>query len=44
MNAAIRKELDRFNEAPFQKKDGSRHSVFLEEELPFFTAASQISI
>ena len=35
MNAAIRKELDRFNEAPFQKKDGSRHSVFLEEELPF---------
>ena len=35
MNAAIRKELDRFNEAPFQKKDGSRHSIFLEEELPF---------
>lgn len=35
MNAAIRKELDRFNEAPFQKNDGSRHSVFLEEELPF---------
>lgn len=35
MNAAVRKELDRFNEAPFQKKDGSRHSVFLEEELPF---------
>ncbi len=35
MNAAIRKELDRFNDAPFQKKDGSRHSVFLEEEVPF---------
>lgn len=35
MNTAIRKELERFNEAPFQKKDGSRHSVFLEEELPF---------
>ena len=35
MNAAIRKELDRFNDAPFQKKDGCRRSVFLEEELPF---------
>ena len=35
LNAAIRKELDRFNETPFQKKDGSRYSVFLEEELPF---------
>lgn len=35
MNTAIRKELERFNEAPFQKKDGSRHSVFLEEEVPF---------
>lgn len=35
MNAALRRELNRFNEAPFQKKDGSRHSVFLEEELPF---------
>ena len=35
MNTAIRKELEQFNNAPFQKKDGSRHSVFLEEELPF---------
>jgi len=35
MNTAIRKELDRFNDTPFQKKDGSRHSVFLEEERPF---------
>lgn len=35
MNKAIRRELERFNDAPFQKKDGSRHSVFLEEELPF---------
>lgn len=35
MNAAIRKELNQFNDAPFQKKDGSRHSVFLEEEAPF---------
>lgn len=35
MNTAICKELERFNDAPFQKKDGSRHSIFLEEELPF---------
>ena len=35
MNAAIRKELDRFNDAPFQKKDGCRRSVFQEEEFPF---------
>ena len=35
MNTAIRKELDRFNDAPFQKKDGCRRSVFLEEEFPF---------
>jgi transposase len=35
MNAAIRKELERFNRNEFQKKDGSRHSVFMEEELPF---------
>lgn len=35
MNAAIRKELDLFNRAEFQKKDGSRYSIFVEEELPF---------
>ena len=35
MNLAIGEELDRFNEAPFQKKDGSRSLVFHEEELPF---------
>jgi len=35
MNAAIRKELDRFNHNDFQKKDGSRYSVFREEEFPF---------
>ena len=35
MNKAIRKELERFNHADFQKKDGSRYSVFMEEELPF---------
>lgn len=35
LNKAIRKELDEFNNKPFQKKDGSRYSVYTEEELPF---------
>jgi len=35
LNEAIRKELDKFNRNSFQKKDGSRYSVFTEEELPF---------
>lgn len=35
MNAAIRKELAKFNQVPFQKKGGSRCSVFAEEEFPF---------
>lgn len=35
MNHAIRRELDKFNQAPFQKKEGSRYSVFEEEEFPF---------
>ena len=35
LNAAILKELDKFNRALFQKKDGSRYSVFVGEELPF---------
>ena len=38
MNVAIRKELERFNRNEFQKKDGSRHSVFMEEELPFMSS------
>ena len=38
MNLAIGEELDRFNKAPFQKKDGSRSLVFQEEELPFLQA------
>jgi transposase len=32
LNAAIREKLDTFNSNPFQKKTGSRLSVFLEEE------------
>lgn len=35
MNATIRKELDAFNANDFQKREGSRLSVFMEEELPF---------
>ena len=35
MNAAIAELLEKFNAAPFQKRDGSRLSVFLEEEAPF---------
>jgi len=32
VNKAIKKRLEMFNAAPFQKKEGSRESVFLEEE------------
>lgn len=34
LNEAIRDKLDEFNRKPFQKKPGSRLSVFLEEEKP----------
>ena len=35
LNEAILKELDTFNSKPFQKKEGSRKSVYMDEELPF---------
>lgn len=35
MNNAVRELLERFNAAPFQKREGSRLSVFREEEAPF---------
>jgi len=35
LNQAIREKLDVFNCKPFQKKEGSRLSVFLEQERPF---------
>jgi hypothetical protein len=35
LNRAIHNEIDKYNDADFQKKDGSRLSVFTEEELPF---------
>ena len=35
LNSSVRKLLDAFNRRDFQKKEGSRYSVFIEEELPF---------
>lgn len=35
LNQAIREKLDAFNRKPFQKKEGSRLSLFLEQEKPF---------
>jgi hypothetical protein len=35
LNQAIREKLEVFNRKPFQKKEGSRLSVFLEQEKPF---------
>lgn len=35
LNEAVRAELKAFNEKPFQKRSGSRYSVYTEEELPF---------
>lgn len=41
MNMAILETLENFNNAPFQKKEGSRSSVFSEEELPFLRPLPQ---
>ncbi len=35
LNKAIREKLDKFNAEPFQKKEGSRFSAFVNEEKPF---------
>ena len=42
MNAAISECLDEFNRAPFEKRDGSRQSVFDEEELSFLQVLPKI--
>ena len=34
MNQAIKRRLRKYNEAPFQKKEGSRQTLFLEDEKP----------
>lgn len=41
MNMAIRETLENFNNAPFQKKEGSRSSVFTDEECPFLRPLPQ---
>ncbi|MDD6043809.1 MAG: IS21 family transposase [Eubacteriaceae bacterium] len=38
LNRAIRKELDAFNDKLFQKRDGSRRSVYEEEEKDFMNS------
>lgn len=40
LNAAIRKKLEAFNSKPFQKKEGSRLSIFLLEEKPLLLPLS----
>jgi transposase len=35
LNKAIKEKLQAFNQKPFQKKEGSRYSIFVEEEKPF---------
>ncbi len=37
MNAAIREKLEELNNKPFQKRPGSRVSVFTEDEVPLLT-------
>lgn len=32
LNKAIYEELEKFNSKPFQKKEGSRKSIYIEEE------------
>jgi len=43
LNEAIREKLEEFNRKPFQKKPGSRLSVFLEEEKPLLLPLPQRS-
>lgn len=37
LNREIHRRLEDFNRTPFQKKEGSRYSVFLSDEKPFLT-------
>ena len=37
LNREIRSKLEAYNRRPFQKKEGSRHSVFFEQEKPFLS-------
>ena len=42
LNAAIREALDAFNSAPFQKREGSRRTVFEEVEQAFLTPLPKV--
>ena len=41
LNAAIREKLKEFQRRPFQKKEGSRYGIFVEEEFPALTPLPQ---
>ncbi len=41
LNAAIRQKLYDFSRKPFQKKDGTRYDIYMEEELPVLTPLPQ---
>ena len=40
LNSAIREKLEQFNANTFQKKEGSRRSLFLGEEMPLLATLS----
>ena len=41
LNAAIRKKLYDFSRKPFQKKDGTRYDIYMEEEFSVLTPLPQ---
>lgn len=41
LNAAIRQKLFEFSRKPFQKKDGTRYDIYMEEEFPLLTPLPQ---
>lgn len=41
LNAAIRKKLYEFSRKSFQKKDGTRYDIYMEEEFPVLTPLPQ---
>ena len=43
LNEAIKEKVEEFNNAPFQKRDGSRSSVYEMEEKPFMKSLPAVS-
>ena len=41
LNAAIRRKLYEFSRKPFQKKDGTRYDIYMEEEFPVLMTLPQ---